>query len=284
MRPEEMLARCGGTASAAELLAVVSRHHLRSAVERQRVLRVGRGRYALPGLDAEPALRLGGVLGGTSAALVHGWEVLTPPRQPVVLLPRAARRPVGVEPRWGLPPAAHVADHVTVPARTAVDCARWLPFVDALCIVDSALRHGVRPTELHAMLGEVPHPWRAHARAVVNAADPGSASILETLVRAHSRGVGLELESQVQIGDARVDLADRRLRIVVECDSFAFHGGPQAFTRDVRRYTELVRRGWTVVRFAWADVAHGPETVRSVLRDVVATREEGRPRCVGCPV
>jgi len=60
---------------------------------------------------------------------------------------------------------------------------------------------------------------------------------------------------------------------VIEAESWEFHGTKEGFQRDVRRYTELVRQGWLVVRFLWDDVMHRPDHVREVLVDIVAQRE-----------
>ena len=61
--------------------------------------------------------------------------------------------------------------------------------------------------------------------------------------------------------------ADRR--IVIECDSWQWHGDRKGFLKDVRRYTLLVADGWTVLRFTWDDVMLGPAWVREVLSRAV---------------
>lgn len=73
---------------------------------------------------------------------------------------------------------------------------------------------------------------------------------------------------------ARVDLADVRLRIVVEADSFAFHGAREQLRQDCWRYDELVSRGWVVLRFAWEQVMFAPDWVRAVLTEVVRRARE----------
>lgn len=253
MDPVVALAQLGGTASLAQLVQMTSRGRVRAAAERGDVVRVRRGFYALSGLSAEVALRCGGVLAGPSAAQWHGLALKRPPPRPVVLVPRGASRPTeDVEVRWGPLPVHR--EGVTDRWRTVADCARWLAFDDALVVVDSALRSGLRAGDLAAAAAALPRNGRSRAGAVVAAGDPGAASALESLVRAHARQVpGLALETQVQIGPHRVDLADRRRRVAVECDSFGFHGGPMAYARDVRRYTELVVEGWTVLRFSWQE-------------------------------
>ena len=64
-----------------------------------------------------------------------------------------------------------------------------------------------------------------------------------------------------------VDLGDDRRRIAIEADSFAHHGSRAALRNDCRRYDELVRAGWTVLRFAWEHVVFEPAWVGAVVRD-----------------
>lgn len=68
---------------------------------------------------------------------------------------------------------------------------------------------------------------------------------------------------------ARPDLVDRHLRIVVEADSFPWHGDRVALRRDARRDDLLVADGWRVLRFAWEDVRHDQAFIGGVLRAVV---------------
>jgi very-short-patch-repair endonuclease len=66
-----------------------------------------------------------------------------------------------------------------------------------------------------------------------------------------------------------VDLGDPRCRVALEADSFEHHGTRRALRDDCRRYDELVRVGWTVLRFAWEHVVLDPAWVRAVVGDVV---------------
>jgi very-short-patch-repair endonuclease len=63
----------------------------------------------------------------------------------------------------------------------------------------------------------------------------------------------------------RPDLVDRSRRIVIEAESFEFHGKRKALKRDCERYTGLVVRGWRVVRFAWEHVMFEPDYVQDCL-------------------
>jgi very-short-patch-repair endonuclease len=75
-----------------------------------------------------------------------------------------------------------------------------------------------------------------------------------------------------------VDLADESLRMVIEAESFEFHGSRKAFDRDCRRYNSLVIREWLVLRFIWEQVMFEPELVAETLRALVDVRRRRRRR------
>lgn len=166
---------------------------------------------------------------------------------------------------------------VTSPIQTVLDCARWLPFDAALAIADSSLRHGsVTPLELHDAADAIRGHRRQHVLRVVHAADVRADNPFESVLRAIGLDVpGLHLVPQVEISVpgrrvVRPDLVDRRLKLVVEADSFEHHGGRKALVLDCARYNNLVADGWTVLRFAWEQVMHRPAWVSSILMAVTA--------------
>ncbi|WP_125038197.1 hypothetical protein [Nocardioides sp. LS1] len=83
----EWLQELGGVATRGTLLRLVTRSELDRVVAAGDVLRLARGRYALPDADAgvRAAAALGGVLSVTSAALHHGWAVRSVPRREDVM-------------------------------------------------------------------------------------------------------------------------------------------------------------------------------------------------------
>ncbi|NYG54739.1 hypothetical protein [Nocardioides perillae] len=274
MDPAQALAQLGGSASTTELYAACSRRAVRAALVDGTVVRLRRDVYALPSphLAVARALSSGAVLSGPSAAMHHGLQLKHAPSRPWLLVPPRARRPPGpLHVRRGAVTAAEAAAGVRSVAGAVADCARWLPFDEALCAADSALRGGVPLADLLDAARALPRTGRSRALAVVRAADGRAANPFESVTRAIALPVpGLQLEPQVHVdGVGRVDLADRRLRIVVECDSYAFHTDPEAFALDLRRHTALVRSGWRLVRVGWRDAMERPAYVRGVLADVV---------------
>jgi very-short-patch-repair endonuclease len=189
----------------------------------------------------------------------------------------------GAQLSWRSIPASDVVDGwVTAPVRTVVDCAALLPFDEALAVADSALRaRTVSRSQLRtAALKLSPHGGRRRVLAVVEAADPLAANPFESVLRAICHDVpAVSVVPQHRIHRegrflARVDLADLRLRIVLEADSYEFHGERELFEKDVVRYDELSLEGWLVLRFAWMHVMHRPAWVRSVIERAVAERQE----------
>jgi len=274
------LTRLGGLGTRGEMLALTSRHGLRRAALDGRVVRLKTGTYALP--DADQARVAAHALGGTvsmlSAALHWGWKVRMPPARPAVTLARHRRlagREVEADLRWANLAPDDVVDGVTGKLRTVVDCARWLPFPDGLSVADSALRaRDVTQPQLLAAAEAFSRTGCPAALKVARAADGRAANPFESSLRAIAIEVpGLHVEPQFPMGTlGHADLADERLRIAIEAESWEFHATREAFRYDVRRYTAFTRLDWLVVRFLWEDVMHRPELVHAILVDLVRIR------------
>lgn len=280
MDPVTALAQLGGVASRAEWQRGLTRSAARSAIERGAVVVLPRRQVALPHLDRaeRTAAAYGGVRSHLSAALHHGWRVKHPPRLPTITVPRNRRVPVAppeAEVHWADLPASDVHAGVTTPLRTAIDCARTYDRDVALCVADSALRSWqVHPDELVAAAERAPRTGRRRALWVAHHANEQADNPFESCLRAIALDVpGLDVSPQGWVGNAgRVDLVDERLMIAIEADSWQFHGAPELFRRDVRRYTEFARLGWVVARFVWEDVMHRPEVVGRHLAQLARVR------------
>ena len=202
------------------------------------IVKDARGRYALPTAEIgrRTANQLSAVISHTSAAAHWGWEMKVVPARPTVTVPR--KRKVSLDIRtdvdvfWRTLAAGRVAPgQATPPLQTVIDCARWLPFDEALAIADSALRH--RSVTREQLLAAAASSNRDRGcPAVVRvlcAADGRADNPFETALRAISLDVpGLRLVPQVEIRGkgrrlVRPDLVDERLRIVAEADSFEHH-------------------------------------------------------------
>lgn len=281
------LDRFGGCATTAQLRRWVGRRAIAEAVAAGTIVRSGKGKYAVPGVDAaqREAHRLSAVVSGRSAALCWGLKLRLAPGEEVTPEVTVARnrkiardRRRGVRVRWrDLPEGAVVsggspatwrlaAGQVTSLVQTVLDCCRDLPEVDALCVVDSALAKGLARETLLVAADGLPVVCRTRVRRILELGDRRSANAFETCLRHITLSVpGLHVVPQVQIGPHRVDLADPTRRIVIEAESYAFHGQKQMFRADCRRYTWLTTNGWIVWRFVWEDVMFAPEQVRAAM-------------------
>jgi very-short-patch-repair endonuclease len=276
-----ILQRSGGGAAFAELRTVVSGKAIRRALTLGQISRVSKGVYALPDgpSDIAVAMANGGVLSHESAALHHGLDVVTKPLIPHVTIGRkSSKRETELDCtlHWAdLPglagggnlrsdPDRAVAEEprplVTDPLRTVLDCARRLPFGEALAVVDSAIRLGkVDRKVLAASAAALKGPGRRTAIRACCLAAGRAASALESMLRSRVIEAGITgfVPQYVVRGldfFARVDLADPRLRIAIEADSFAHHGTRDSLRKDCRRYTCLAASGWRLLRYSWEDV------------------------------
>jgi hypothetical protein len=206
------LQRSGGSARFADLSGLVSARSIRAALEGGQIRRVAKGVYALPedASDLTVARANGGILSRESAALHHGFEVVTRPLLTCVTIGRTKRRrstdlacilhrtedPLvgGSTLGGGSDPAGAAAGsstaggsgHVplsfgeanrpsmvawvgkaTSPLRTVLDCARYLPFGEALAVADSAVRSGKVQAENLKVAAEALR-WRGSGKG-----DPG---------------------------------------------------------------------------------------------------------------
>ncbi|QIX25594.1 DUF559 domain-containing protein [Nocardioides sp. JQ2195] len=269
------LHRCGGTAGWRELARFTSRRQLAKALRSGVIEKRRHGQYAVPFAGQPAAEALCGVLSGLSAARHWDLKLKFEPERPWVTVRAHSRvsrdRREGVEVHWDDLPDEDVVEGVTSLARTVADCARWLPFDEAVSIADSALRSGrVSRQRLDEVADRMPRTGRSRALAVVAFADGRAANPFESTLRVIcSQVAGLRAAPQVSIGPHRVDLADSELGLVIEAESFAFHGSVELFRADVRRYTWLATQRWVVARFLWEDVMYKPERVKRDLERLV---------------
>lgn len=269
----------GGACHRSVLLATHSRKEVDQALARGDLIRTGRGRYAL-GTARDfviTASRVRGIASHRSAALLHGWSLPRIPPLPDVTVPRHRRLRNGerglVLPHW-----SDLADHdvdgiVTNRRRTLVDCMRNLPVHDSLPIVDEAIRcDDFTHREVMEIARSTQGRGRARIMAVATEATSKAANEFESLLRAHAGRVpGLAVVAQYPISvpgtwvTLHPDLADPRLKLAIEAESFEWHGKSAQLTRDCWRYNTLTLLGWVVIRFSWYQVHHEPAYVYETL-------------------
>jgi very-short-patch-repair endonuclease len=205
-----------------------------------------------------------------SAALHWGWEVRLAPDSPQVAVPRNRRPPPGVV-RRDLPQAV-LDGWATTPLSTVVMCAAELPFADGLAVADSALRHrAITEAELRRGVTALSGAARHRAALVARLADGRAANPFESALRACAVEAGLAVVPQFRMSLGTVvvhaDLANPLLGIVLEAESWEFHGRRRSdFDRDCERYSQMSAQGWRVLRFTWPEVIRRPAYVVETIR------------------
>ena len=278
----------GGVATWRLLRVVHPARLVRRAVTAGVVLRAGRGRYVLP--TASEHLRIAQARGATlshlSAAQHHGWAVKTVPANAWITVRRKRHlrpeRLTGVWPRWADLPIGDMCQGVTTPLRTVVDCARVLPFDEALAVADSALRaRAVTPSELTHVATSLRGNGSGQVRRVARLADGRAANPFESVLRALAIEEGFDLTPQLELTApglyAVVDLGSEELGLAVEADGFEHHGTRQGLRKDCRRHTELSVFGYSSLRFSFEDVMGEQGWVRWALRTWRVVRDGGVP-------
>lgn len=216
-----------------------------------------------------------------SAAELHGWAQKRVPKLPDVTIPRTRHvTPVErklVVPHWSDLPDRDVVGAITTKRRTLIDCMRMLPLEEALPIVESALRCGdISVRALRTLADSMRGRGRARARGLAALASTRTANAYESVLHALVSTVpGLCAQPQVTLRlpggrVVRPDFADLERGIVIEAESFAWHGSTSALTRDCERYNAFATAGLVVVRFSWSQVMFKPAYVLEVLARAVA--------------
>lgn len=239
---------------------------LRLSAEGQ-IARPSHGVFCRPELVGTPSVRAvqaSGQLTCHSGATALGLETVSDATRCHVRTTLKPRRhlDVTVHP-WGLAGRGRVASVFAV----LHDCALCLPLIDAVVIIDSALRRRlVTPADWGAVAAAGPRSRRvAHVLAL---ADPQAQSVLESIARVLVRTAGIsQVESQVFFEDVGwVDLVVDGW-LVLELDGWEFHR--DKFQSDRRRDAELSRQGLVVLRFTYADLMNRRDWVVAVVREVL---------------
>ena len=291
---------------AAELAAGTRPAALHSRVRRGTLVRPYRGTYLDPRLAAEDPARqqlkaaaahLGpeavAVLG--SAVQLHGIHGLLGDRLPELALPPGLERlqRAGVVLRfWTIhPDDVTLVDGIpvtTVP-RTLADICRYLPRMQAVACLDSAVHLGLLDAEAIAGLGlyMARRPHCVAGRRRLAEFRIGAQSPLETRVRLRACDAGLppdELQVPIRDGDGRLlGYGDMGYRLpdgtwlIVEADGRSVHEAPEALLHDRRRQNDFLRAGAPIVRFTWADTTSAG-CIPSVLRPLLQAAGWRPPR------
>jgi hypothetical protein len=230
-----------------------------------------------------------------SAALIYGLPLLKPPPAGMV----SVTRPPGAYRGRSVPdvrfhsatlPAGHVTTEHGVPvttiARTIIDLARTLPFMDAVVVTDQAI-HALRTSQpqldeaIQACQG---WPGLDQARRVAGFSNGQAESPLESCARVVFDAYGLpppELQAAVPVGlrvdadgtvtaddyhDFRVDFLWRDTKTVAETDGLMKYSSGREAIRERRRDRLLREAGYKVVHITWAELFSNPQRIIDRIR------------------
>jgi hypothetical protein len=247
--------------------------------------------HVLAVLAAKATVGRSAVASYHSAALLHRLSVLKPPPEGAVALTLPSARPWNrarpadiVFHASDLPPKHVTRLHnlsVTTAARTVVDLARTLPFMDAVVVADSALKEekATKP-ELHQILQECAGwPGVRQARRVVDFADERAESPLESAARVVFEQCGLnppELQATIHGPNFafRVDFLWRGHAVIAEADGLVKYNDRKDLLAERERDHLLGEAGYTVVHFTWRELFQTPEVVIARIRKALAAAEK----------
>jgi very-short-patch-repair endonuclease len=260
----------GGVAHSRDAVAAgYSGRQMAAAVAAGAALRVRRSWLLLPGTDprVRRAVAAGGRLTCVSAAAKSGLWVPAHETTHVAVDARSSRHDrTGLVLHWSSGPVPTVATQSEDPlVNVLFHIARCLPAAGALTVWESAIRKKV------VSAGELRHVrWGStRARALCAAASSLSDSGIETIFVGIMRAVGVRVLQQVRIEGHAVDgLIGERL--VIQIDGFAHHSAAPDRRRDIAHDARLALRGYTVLRFDYAQVMFEPEYVRDTVLAAIA--------------
>jgi very-short-patch-repair endonuclease len=210
-------------------------------------------------------LATGGVLSHRSAGALWGlrpWngriEITIPwkkSKRPGLLLHRAVLAPDEITTHEGIP--------VTTPARTQLDLAGVLQ--------KHQLQQAINEAERQRLPGPQPerHPTKRGTKALRTLAPPThTRTDLEARFATFLNDRRFPApQTNVLIEGMEVDFAWPERGVVVELDSWEYHGTRAAFERDRRRDRILAAAGWRPLRVTWRDLDE-PGTLERELRAV----------------
>ncbi len=270
-----------GVVTRAEALAAgVSANQVEGRIQSGALTKVHRGVYRLGHRAPDPlasyvaAVRAcgdGSAVSGMAGAHLLGLLRATPPKieiaapsarsVPGLIVHRARRVPLELTAVEGIP--------VTTPPWTLLDIASRLD-EETLGSACHEAWHRYRcglpaVTQLAERRGRPPGSTRL--LRMLGGDDPLLLSRLERRYLSLLRADRLELpRTNRRVGNHRVDCWWPHLRLVVELDSYTFHGSRRSWEADRRRDREARRLGIELIRYTWGDVFETPDEVRAEMR------------------
>ncbi|WP_243077092.1 endonuclease domain-containing protein [Microbacterium sp. SS28] len=227
--------------------------------------------------DLRAAVAAGGRLACVSAAQHRGWWI--PPavaedeRVHVAVAPHSAVPQGHLRVHWSRPivrpDSFALLESVEDTLQHVADC---LPREQALILWESAC-HREKLSRDYLLNVD----WRSpDARNLAEDADALADSGLETLFVSRVRRRGVRVRQQIVIGGHPVDTLIGE-RLIAQIDGFEFHSSAADRGRDVAHDAELAARGYTILRFTYAQLIYDwPAVDRAIGRALAAGLHRAR--------
>lgn len=215
------------------------------------------------------AAATGGRLTCLTLARRLGWWVTDAPRHVHLHFPPGSRAdaPAEAVTHWAIPLTTGEPTLLVGVEDALQHIATCLPHDEALAVWESAVRVEKLAPEYLRSIAWTSTAARELAGAVTGLSDSG----LETLLVSPLRRWGVHLRQQVWLAGRPVDILVGE-RLVIQIDGWQFHSSAAQRAKDIAHDAELRLRGYTVLRFGYAQVVHDRETVLRVIRRAIAAR------------
>ena len=223
----------------------------------------------------------GALASHVTAGRLYGLELPHPKRHVLVPPDRAPKSPLVAVHRGlvtGNDRRLRDGVPVTSPARTLVDLAGMLDEEDLEAAMEDLLHRALTtPMSINRCLSTEGGKGRAGSAQLRDLLeDRGDKSLerrLEVKVWRILRNAGLRPVRQydVRIGARRyrLDFAWPALKVAVEAEGFATHGGKLSFAADRRRLADLVAADWAVIPVTWDACTQAPDAVIAKVKSVL---------------
>lgn len=246
---------------------------LRAAVRAGTVTVIRRAWYSVTSdIELRVAAAAGGRLTCVTLAGRRGWWVTEAPEPFHLHFSPGSRAdaPPGAVTHWSLPLTPSEPALLAGVEDALLHVATCLPRDEALAVWESAVRVEKLAPEYLRSLAWTSTAARELAEAVTGLSDSG----LETLLVTPLRRWGVLIRQQVWLAGRPVDILVGE-RLVVQIDGWQFHSSAAQRAKDIAHDAELRLRGYTVLRFGYAQVVHEREAVLRTIQRALAAGLHG---------
>ncbi len=212
-----------------------------------------------------------------SAAELWGFDGFRAPRAAELTSPRRLRHAKAICHRSRLTTQETTRIgriRVTDPARTLLDLGAVAAEAEVRVAVDDALRGrlttGARLKERLSAAGPTGRSGWGVLRGLLE--EPVAESVLERRLLRVLRRAGLPrpvTQHAIREGSrliARADFAYPAAKLAIEAEGWRYHGGPEAFRRDLARRNRITSAGWTVLHAVWLDLDDPRALIAAIRR------------------